>query len=114
MFSVEFETGCRVLECLGVPPDDLEINAIVFRVAANTIPARRRCGQHRSVITAARGYARRYILMAFQAAILSRTRADLVTRNAARRSVPLAVRFRERPRTDLRRRRNRNQNAPQP
>ena len=41
VFPVEFEAGCCVVECPGIPANDLKIRTVVFRMAANAIPPSR-------------------------------------------------------------------------
>ena len=103
VLPVEFESRLRVIEGFRVPANDLEVFSVVFRMAANAVSPRRRRRQHRSVVTAPHRQPRCDLFMTVQAAKLCRARPNLVTRNAARRPIPLTVRFRKRPRADLRR-----------
>lgn len=91
VLAVEFEACLRMVKGFGVPLDDLEIFAVMLRVAANAIPPCRRRRQDRRVIALARGNSRRDVLVALQAAILRLAGPHLVTGHASRRAIELAV-----------------------
>jgi hypothetical protein len=92
VLSVEFEACLRVVKGFGIPLNDLEIFSVMLRVTANAVAPCRRRRQDRCVIALARGDSRCDVLVAFQAAILRLAGPHLVTGNASRRAIPLAVR----------------------
>ena len=93
VFSIQFESRLRMVEGLRVPADNLEILAVMLRVAANAISSCRRRRKHRRVIPAPSRDPRCNVFVTLQAAILRLAGAHFVAGHASRRAIPLAVSF---------------------
>ncbi len=112
VLAVKLKARLQMVEGLGVPLNNLEILAVMLRVAADAITPRRGCRQNRRVITAASRYPRRNILVTLKATILRLTGPYLVARHASRGAIPLAVCLGKRPGADLRGSCNRQKHTP--
>ncbi len=93
VLAVQHEPGLCMIEILGIPSDQLEVQTVMLRVALDAVLTGRIRPKNAGVVSATRFQATGDVLVAIKAAQLRRPCANGMATDASRRAVPFFVCF---------------------